>query len=163
MGLLNAVNPPDRLPNSWYCLYSSPSVGAGWKVSGHCDEQVLETSRDDISLGLVALINAPSSALSRMLLFSYINLSEEEREMVKGDIGCTRRENNLVYVHIPKTGRSTVENLEIFYSDNQLFHLGFRSPPVAGHHPIDLMMRYSCFFRKTNASNEFVPPIFYTT
>jgi monoamine oxidase len=29
-------------------LYSSPSVGAGWKLSGHCDEQVLETSRDDI-------------------------------------------------------------------------------------------------------------------
>jgi hypothetical protein len=96
-----------------------------------------------LSLGLVALINAPSfdaSRLSRMLLSE--DLSEEEREIVKDDIGCTSRDNKLVYVHIPKTGGSTVENSEIFYSDNQLFHLGFRAP-VAGHHPIDLMMTNS--------------------
>ena len=62
--------------------------------------------------------------------------------MIKDDIGCTSRDNKLVYVHIPKTGGSTVETSELFYNNSRLHYLGFRAP-VAGHHPIDLMMENS--------------------
>jgi|EP00979_Chaetoceros_neogracilis_P017177 hypothetical protein len=96
-----------------------------------------------LSLGLVALIKAPSfdaSRLNRMLLSN--NLSEEELRIRKEDNGCISRENKLVYVHIPKTGGSTVERSELFTTEQEYANAGYRSP-IGGHYRIDEMMHDS--------------------
>ena len=92
---------------------------------------------------VVAFINAPSGAdvskrLSRMLLSSS-NLSEDELEMMKHDFGCISRDHKLVYVHIPKTGGSTVESSEIF-DTARLYSAEKLRGAIGGHHNIyDLM------------------------
>ena len=95
---------------------------------------------------VVAFINAPSAAdvskrLSRMLMSSS-NLSEDELEMIKQDIGTISRDNKLVYVHIPKTGGSTVEFSEMFVTD-KLYSAENLRGPVGGHYAIYQMMRNS--------------------
>ena len=95
---------------------------------------------------VVAFINAPSAAdvskrLSRMLMSSS-NLSEDELEMIKQDIGTISRDNKLVYVHIPKTGGSTVEDSEMFDTDRLYEDENLRGP-IGGHYTIYEMMQNS--------------------
>ena len=95
---------------------------------------------------VVAFINAPSAAdaskrLSRMLMSSS-NLSEDELEMIKQDIGTISRDNKLVYVHIPKTGGSTMEFSEMFITD-KLYSAENLRGPIGGHYTIYEMMRNS--------------------
>lgn len=56
-------------------------------------------------------------------------------EKAKHDLGCISRRNKLLYVHIPKTGGSTIEESELFDDARELAARGIRSP-VKSHFPI---------------------------
>jgi hypothetical protein len=57
-------------------------------------------------------------------------------DLYQSDVGCVSRKHNLVYVHVPKTGGTTIENISLF-EDGGLHH------SLTDHQTIDVMMKDS--------------------
>jgi len=65
--------------------------------------------------GATILFAVDNHFLSTRYLNVYRNLREDNTVEIKRDeIGCISKNNKLVYVHIPKTGGSTIEESELF-------------------------------------------------
>lgn len=72
--------------------------------------------------------------------FKEYGLSSADVEKAQEDTGCISRAHKLVYVHIPKTGGSTIINSEIFFDTDLLYMFKKRAHPKSGHHPIWSLM-----------------------
>ena len=72
-----------------------------------------------------------------------VSYTVEDLKKYRYDEGCISRVNRLIYVHVPKTGGTTIERSSLF-EDAHIFHtLGVRKMPVGGHDPIGSLKAHS--------------------
>jgi len=95
--------------------------------------------QEDIIQRKLALPNFINEETMSETLKEY-GLSSEDVEKSKEDTGCISRTHKLVYVHIPKTGGSTMINSEIFFDTDLLYLFKKRARPKSGHYPIWSLM-----------------------
>lgn len=67
----------------------------------------------------------------------------EDMKKYENDIGCISRVNELIYVHVPKTGGTTIEKSSLFLDARQMNGMGIRKRPVGGHSPIGALKIHS--------------------
>jgi len=67
---------------------------------------------------------------------SVLSLGKDLVKLYKTDKGLISRQNKLIYVHVPKTGGTTILRSPLF-NDARRFH------PLGGHHPIAMLMQNS--------------------
>ena len=84
-------------------------------------------------MSLVATIFFLDSLGMQKMNSRYLLADRATKELYSRDRGCTSRENKLVYVHLPKTGGTTIERTSLF-KEAALFH------QISGHYSVDQMM-----------------------
>jgi hypothetical protein len=86
-----------------------------------------------VSIGtIIVLILAKNINESRK---SPLETKQHLHHLYKSDVGCTSRVHNLIYVHVPKTGGTTIEHIDTLFEDAKEHHA------ISGHFGISFMMK----------------------
>ena len=67
---------------------------------------------------------------------SEVTFTIDDIKSYRYDLGVTSRVNKLIYVHVPKTGGTTIEKLPLFDDSRAFYDLGLRDFNIGGHAPI---------------------------